>query len=204
MAPAKNLTRHKGHVTRQQREALVGQRGAVVWLTGLSGSGKSTLGYALERRLVELGRPAYVLDGDNVRHGLNSDLGFAPGDRDENIRRVGEVAALFADAGIIAIAGFISPYVEGRNRARERAGRSFIEVYLDVPVSVCEARDPKGLYKKARAGEILNFTGVNAPYEQPETPEVRLDTDALDVGQCVDRIVAYLDAEGFLAAEAGS
>jgi adenylyl-sulfate kinase len=198
MAPAKNLTRHKGHVSRAQRETLLGQRGAVIWLTGLSGSGKSTIGYNLEKRLVSMGRAAYVLDGDNVRHGLNSDLGFSPEDRDENIRRVGEAAALFADAGIFAIAGFISPYTDGRNRARERSGAAFIEVYLDVPVAVCEARDPKGLYRKARAGEITNFTGVNAPYEAPSDPELRLDTDALDVDQCVDRIIGYLDQHGFL------
>ncbi|HUH00382.1 MAG TPA: adenylyl-sulfate kinase [Kofleriaceae bacterium] len=202
MPPARNLTRHRGNVTRDQREGLLGQRGAVIWLTGLSGSGKSTLAYALESRLVlEERHPAYVLDGDNVRHGLCSDLGFSPGDRDENIRRVGEAAALFADAGVIAIAGFISPYEQGRERARDRAGAScFIEVYLDVPVSVCEERDPKGLYKKARAGEIPNFTGVSAPYEAPADPELRLDTAALDVEECVDQIVEYLRAQGFLAA----
>jgi adenylylsulfate kinase len=202
MPPAKNLTRHRGNVSRDQREGLLGQRGAVIWLTGLSGAGKSTLAYALEARLVlEERHPAYVLDGDNVRHGLCSDLGFTPEDRDENIRRVGEAAALFADAGVIAIAGFISPYLEGRERARDRAGKSrFIEVYLDVPVSVCEDRDPKGLYKKARAGEIPNFTGISAPYEAPASPELRLDTHALDVEQCVDRIVDYLRGEGFLSA----
>lgn len=198
MAPARNLTKQQGHVTREHREQLLGQRGVVVWFTGLSGSGKSTLGYALEHRLVSEGRPAYVLDGDNVRHGLNRDLGFRPEDRDENLRRVGEVAALFADAGIVTVASFISPYEEARSRARERAKGAFIEIYLDVPVSVCERRDPKGLYKKARAGEIPDFTGVSAPYEEPTQPEIRLDTDALDVEACIDRIMAYLEREGYL------
>lgn len=168
-------------------------------MTGLSGSGKSTLGYALEERLVSRGRMSYVLDGDNVRHGLCSDLGFSPVDRAENIRRVGEVAALFADAGVLVISSFISPYRADRAAARERIGDDrFIEVYLDVPVSVCEKRDPKGLYKKARAGDIPNFTGISAPYEQPETPELRLDTDALSVAGCVDQLVAYLERGGFL------
>ncbi len=198
MAPATNLTRHRGHVSRPEREALLGQRGAVLWLTGLSGSGKSTIAFALERRLLDQGHAAYVLDGDNVRFGLNSDLGFSPADRDENIRRVGEAAALFADAGMLAIAGFISPYGAHRDRARDRAVGRFIEIYLDVPVSVCEERDPKGLYRKARAGEIANFTGVSAPYEAPDSPELRLDTADLSVDDCVDRIVDYLTAEGYL------
>lgn len=200
MSPAKNLTRQAGTVTQAQRQALASQRGCVVWLTGLSGSGKSTIAYALEQRLITLGHIAYVLDGDNVRQGLCSDLGFSAEDRDENIRRVGEAAALFADAGIIAIAGFISPYMAARKRARERTGPAFIEAYLDVPVAVCEARDPKGLYRRARAGEITNFTGVSAPYEEPNQPELRLDTESLDVNECVDRVIQYLDQEGFLTA----
>jgi adenylylsulfate kinase len=199
--PAKNITRHKGQVSVGERAALLGQRGAVVWLTGLSGSGKSTLGYALEHALVASGHPAFVLDGDNVRHGLCADLGFSADDRDENIRRVGEVAALFAEAGVIAIASFISPYRAARERARERAGAdAFIEVYLDTPLEVCERRDPKGLYKKARAGEIPNFTGIGAPYEEPSEPTIRLDTDALSVDACVDELTSYLQTNGFLSA----
>jgi adenylyl-sulfate kinase len=187
-----NLTRHRGLVDPEERARLLGQRGAVIWLTGLSGAGKSTIAYALERRLIADRHPAYVLDGDNVRLGLCSDLGFSPADRDENIRRVGEAAALFADAGVIAIASFISPYRAGRDRARAMAGDRFIEVFLDVGVDVCERRDPKGLYRRARAGEIAEFTGVSAPYEAPLAAEVTLDTDALDVDQCVDRLVGYL------------
>lgn len=196
-----HLTPHHGHVSPAQRAALLGQRGAVLWLTGLSGSGKSTLAYAVERRLVAEGRAAYVLDGDNVRHGLCADLGFTAADRDENIRRVGEVAALFAEAGLIAIASFISPYAAARQRARERAGDdAFVEVHLDAPLEVCERRDPKGLYKKARAGEIPNFTGISAPYEVPEEPSLRVDTDALSVEASVDRVVAHLRERGFLSA----
>ena len=197
--PDKHLTRHKGAITRAQREVLLGQGGAVIWLTGLSGAGKSTIAFALEHRLVENGNAAYTLDGDNLRHGLCADLGFTPADRNENIRRVGEAAALFADAGVLAIASFISPYRAGRERARERTGDvRFIEVYLDVSVDVCEARDPKGLYKKARAGEIAEFTGVSAPYEEPTDPTIRLDTDSLSIEQCVDRIFEHLVDEGFV------
>jgi adenylylsulfate kinase len=188
-------------VAPDERAELLGQRGAAIWLTGLSGSGKSTLGYALERRLITRGRLCYVLDGDNVRHGLSSDLGFAPEDRQENIRRVGEVAALFADAGVLVITSFISPYRSDRKLARDTVGdENFIEVYLDVPVAVCERRDPKGLYKKARAGEIENFTGISAPYEAPESPKIRVDTDSDSVEACVDTIVRYLAEGGFLKA----
>lgn len=179
---------------------MLGQRGVVVWLTGLSGSGKSTLAYALERRLVDDEKIAFVLDGDNVRHGLNQDLGFSPEDRTENIRRVGEVAALFAAAGLFSISAFISPYRRDRQRAREMAGADrFVEVYLDVPVEVCERRDPKGLYKKARSGEIAQFTGVSAPYEAPERAELSLNTDARSVDECVSDILSFLAERGFLA-----
>ncbi len=172
----------------------------VIWLTGLSGSGKSTTAYALERALVDAGHLAYVLDGDNVRHGLNADLGFSADDRAENIRRIGEVAGLFADAGVIAIASFISPYRADRARAREVAGDGrFVEVYLDVPLDVCEQRDPKGLYAKARAGEIADFTGVSAPYEAPDAPELTLDTSALDPDGCAAAIVACLTKRGVLS-----
>lgn len=179
----------------------MGHRGAVVWLTGLSGAGKSTLAYAIERRLVSDKHAAFVLDGDNVRHGLCRDLGFSAKDRDENIRRVGEVAALFAEAGVIAIAAFISPYAAGRRRACERAGAdAFVEVFVDAPLEVCERRDPKGLYKKARSGEISNFTGVDAPYEVPVEPTLTLNTHTLDVDGCVDQVVAFLGDRGFLSA----
>ena len=198
MNPQRNLTATRGLVAARDRALLLGQRGVVLWLTGLSGSGKSTLAYALERRLTSMGRLCYALDGDNVRMGLCSDLGFSPDDRAENIRRIGEVAALFADAGVITLASFISPYEEDRANARKTApAGKFIEVYLDVSVEVCERRDPKGLYKKARAGEIPNFTGISAPYERPQDPELRIDTETLDVGQCVERVIAELSSRGY-------
>ncbi len=194
-----NVTEQTGQVSRQERAELLGHRGAVIWLTGLSGSGKSTLAYALERRLISAQYAAYVLDGDNLRHGLCADLGFSPADRDENIRRVGRAAALFADAGVLVMAAFISPYREGREQARLMAGPDqFIEVYLDVPLAVCERRDPKGLYEKARAGRIQDFTGVSAPYEAPTAPDLTLDTDANDVSTCVDAVVEHLSRGGFL------
>lgn len=175
---------------------MLGQKGAVIWLTGLSGSGKSTLAYALERRLIEIGQLTFALDGDNVRMGLCKDLGFRPEDRNENIRRIGEVAALFAEAGVLVLTSFISPYRADRIAAKATSKGNFIEVYLDVSVDVCEKRDPKGLYKKARAGEIQNFTGISAPYEEPANPDVRVNTDELTVEQCVDKIVAYLQKCG--------
>jgi len=197
----RNITLQRSQVAARDRAQLLGQRGAVIWLTGLSGSGKSTIGYALERRLSGSRHLTYVLDGDNVRHGLCSDLGFSHDDRTENIRRIGEVAALFADAGLIIITSFISPYRSDRDLARRRvpAGK-FIEVFLDVSVEVCERRDPKGLYKKARAGEIPDFTGVSAPYEQPSGPELALDTDTLSLDACVETIVEYLEEHGFFDA----
>ena len=201
----RNITLQRSQVAARDRAQLLGQRGAVIWLTGLSGSGKSTIGYALERRLNGSRHLTYVLDGDNVRHGLCSDLGFSHDDRTENIRRIGEVAALFADAGLIIITSFISPYRSDRDLARQRvpAGK-FIEVFLDVPVEVCERRDPKGLYRKARAGEIPEFTGVSAPYERPDAPEIALDTDAAPLDACVDTIIQYLDAHGFFDVAGGA
>jgi len=168
-----NVTWHDGDVESADRP----HRGATVWLTGLSGSGKSTVAVALERLLVDAGRPAYRLDGDNLRHGLNADLGFSTADRDENVRRAGEVARLLADAGVVAIVPLISPYRAGRDRARAihgAAGLAFVEVFVDTPIAVCEQRDPKGLYAKARAGEITGFTGIDDPYEAPSAPELRL------------------------------
>ncbi|MGE0430648.1 MAG: adenylyl-sulfate kinase [Planctomycetota bacterium] len=196
-----NLTWHDGTVRRDHREQLLGQRGTVVWLTGLSGSGKSTLARALEERLTHDGRLAYVLDGDNIRHGLNADLGFSPTDRVENIRRIGEVAALFADAGLLVLVAFISPYRSDRASVRERVGAaSFVEVHVDAALAVCEQRDPKGLYAKARAGEIADFTGVSAsaPYEAPEQPDVRVNTGAMPLDACVARVLDHLRERGAL------
>lgn len=194
-----HLTRHPSDVEPADRERLLGQRGCVVWLTGLSGSGKSTIAHALERRLIDAGRLAYVLDGDNIRSGLNADLGFRPEDREENIRRVAEVAALFADAGVVTITAFISPYREGRDFARTAADRArFLEVYCHAPLDECERRDPKGLYRKARAGEIDEFTGVDAPYEPPEQPDVVLRTGECDVDECVQTLFDALRRAGRL------
>ncbi len=196
MSDDRNLTRTHSHVASRERALLLGQRGAVIWFTGLSGSGKSTLAYALERRLTGIGQLCFALDGDNVRLGLCKDLGFSPEDRNENIRRIGEVAALFAEAGVLVLTSFISPYHKDRMAARATSKGKFIEVYLDVPVAVCEERDPKGLYKKARAGEITEFTGVSAPYEEPADPEIRVNTAELSVEQCVEKIIRYLEAAG--------
>jgi bifunctional enzyme CysN/CysC len=186
---------HEGHVTRSDRAAVTGGRGAVVWLTGLSGSGKSTVAVELERRLVAAGRAAYLLDGDNVRHGLNVDLGFSEEDRTENIRRVGEVAALFADAGVVAVVPLISPFREARDRVRRRveeAGLPFVEVFVDTPLDVCEQRDPKGLYAKARAGELRGMTGIDDPYEAPEHPDLVLRPDDGDPAAQAERVLALL------------
>jgi bifunctional enzyme CysN/CysC len=189
---------HTDHlVSREERERRSGHRGAVIWLTGLSGAGKSTLAMALERKLFTQGASVYVLDGDNVRGGLNGDLGFSAADRAENIRRIGEVAALFADAGTIVITAFISPTIRDRAIARKAAGERFHEVYVRADVATCEARDTKGLYKRARAGEITEFTGISAPYEPPEAPELVLDTASIPVDECVDDLVRYIaDATG--------
>ena len=191
-----NLTWHMGEVDKEARRAAHGHRGAVLWFTGLSGSGKSTIGHRVERMLIERGAFAYVLDGDNIRHGLNSDLGFSPEDRVENIRRIGEVARLFADSGALVVSAFISPYREDRDRVRSLLGPGeFVEVFVDTPLEVCEARDPKGLYKKARAGEISNFTGLDAPYEAPEHPEVHLETAGLSVDEAAARVIRYLEEQ---------
>ncbi len=194
-----NVTWHHGQVTRAEREKLLGQRGVTIWLTGLSGSGKSTLAVAAERALVSRGRLAYVLDGDNIRHGLNKNLGFGPADRTENIRRIGEVAKLFGDAGLIVFTSFISPYRADRDavRALMPAGQ-FIEVFVDASVETCEGRDVKGLYRKARAGEIPEFTGISAPYEAPLHPELLLDTNRQSVDESVEAILRYLEDKGHL------
>jgi len=198
-AKSTNITWHAGHVGRRDREALLGQRGATLWLTGLSGSGKSTIAVAAEHALVERGHLAYVLDGDNVRHGLNKNLGFSPADRTENIRRIAEVAKLFTDCGVIVLTSFISPYRADRDAARAIfASGDFVEVFVDASLETCEARDPKGLYKKARAGEIPEFTGISAPYEPPERPELVLDTAALSVEASVAALLRHLEANGYL------
>jgi bifunctional enzyme CysN/CysC len=174
---SENVVWHPTDLAREDRWAALGAAGATVWFTGLSGSGKSTVAVALERLLVDAGRAAYVLDGDNLRHGLNADLGFSAADRDENVRRVSEVARLMADAGVVALVPLVSPYREARDRARavhEAAGLPFLEVFVDTPLEECERRDPKGLYKKARAGELKGFTGIDDPYEAPGSPELRL------------------------------
>lgn len=175
-----NVVWHSHAVTRAEREQLHGHQGVVLWFTGLSGSGKSTVAGALEQALHQLGVSTYLLDGDNVRHGLCRDLGFSDDDRKENIRRVGEVAQLMVDAGLIVLSAFISPHREERQMVRDRVGEGrFIEVFVDTPLAICEARDPKGLYKKARAGELRNFTGIDAAYEAPERPEIHLDGEQL-------------------------
>jgi adenylyl-sulfate kinase len=194
MAPVSDLVWSVGRVTRAQRWDTLGTRGATIWFTGLSGSGKSTLAAAVEERLVASGRPAYRLDGDNIRSGLNVDLGFSLEGREENVRRVAEVALLFADAGLIALASLISPYAKGRRRARalhEDAGVRFVEVYLSTPVSVCAERDPKGLYARASEGEISSFTGVDHPYEPPSEPDV-LVGHHLPLEEAVARVLEAL------------
>lgn len=198
---SKNITWHFGNVTRADRAKLKGHKGVTLWLTGLSGSGKSTISRALEEAFNARGTHCYVLDGDNIRHHLNRDLGFTPEDRNENIRRIGEVARLMTDAGLIVVTAFISPYREDRERARsiQKEG-DFLEVHLDVDVETCESRDPKGLYKRARSGEIQNFTGISAPYEAPENPEITLRTGEQSPAECVETVVAYLEAEGYLGA----
>jgi len=201
---ATNVTWHEHKTTREDREALLKQKGGVVWFTGLSGSGKSTIANEVAHKLHTLGKLAYVLDGDNIRHGLNKDLGFSPEDRAENIRRISEVANLFADAGFIAITAFISPYRKDRNFCRELAGKGrFIEVYTKASLETCEKRDPKGLYKKALAGIIKDFTGINAPYEAPENPELVIDTDKETIEESAENVLAKLHELGLIDKKGG-
>ena len=196
-----NITWHGGAVCREDRERLLGQRGVTVWLTGLSAAGKSTIAVILERLLLERGRLAYRLDGDNVRHGLNKNLGFSAEDRAENIRRIGEVAKLFTDAGVIAITSFISPYKKDRDAVRAgcKPGE-FIEVYVNVSLEAAEKRDPKGLYKKARAGQIKGFTGIDDPYEAPDKAEIVIDTEKMKPEVAAETILNYLEERGYLRA----
>lgn len=196
---SKNITWHGSNVTNAQRQQATSQRGCVAWFTGLSGSGKSTISRRVEQMLLDRGVFAYSLDGDNVRFGLNKDLGFAAMDRVENIRRIGEVSKLFADATIITTAAFISPYRAGRDAIRAVVPQgAFIEVFVDTPLEVCEARDPKGLYQKARSGDIKNFTGISAPYEPPLHAEIVLKTAELSIDECAQQVLDYLQANGFI------
>ncbi len=198
---ATNITWHEGHVTRDERQELLGQKGATLWFTGLSGSGKSTIAFTLEHALVQRGRLAYVLDGDNIRHGLNKNLGFSAEDREENIRRIGEVAKLFADCGVVAMTSFISPYRKDRDRVRAlhaEGGLPFIEVHVNTPIATCEQRDPKGLYKKARAGQLKNFTGIDDPYEAPEKPELTIDATNTSPQEATVLLLEYLEKQGLV------
>ena len=190
---ATNITWHHSTITQQEREQRLGQQGIVLWFTGLSGAGKSTLSVAVEERLFQAGKLTYRLDGDNIRHGLNNNLGFSPADRTENIRRIGEVAKLFVDAGIIVLTAFVSPYRADRNLVRQLlpAGR-FIEIYVQCGLAECEKRDTKGLYAKARAGQIPEFTGISAPYEAPAHPEIIVDTEKMSIDDSVDHILQQL------------
>ncbi|KAJ2765500.1 Adenylyl-sulfate kinase [Coemansia nantahalensis] len=200
-ATSTNITWHEGHVSRDERAQLLKQRGLTIWFTGLSASGKSTIASALEQHLLHRGISAYRLDGDNIRFGLNKNLGFSPEDRTENIRRIAEVSKLFADSAAVAITSFISPYRADRESARslhDEAGIPFVEVYADVPVGVAEERDPKGLYKKARAGEIKEFTGISAPYEAPVSAEIHIRTDQTTIADAVHQITAFLEAQQYL------
>ncbi|SEP76469.1 adenylylsulfate kinase [Virgibacillus subterraneus] len=199
MAKSENIVWHDSKVTKEDRRGLNKHKSAVIWFTGLSGSGKSTVSVELEKELYSQGVRTYRLDGDNVRHGLNKNLGFSPEDRKENIRRIGEVSKLMVDAGLFTLSAFISPYREDRDEVRELVeDGEFIEVFVDASVETCESRDPKGLYKKARAGEIKGFTGIDAPYEEPKNPEVTIDTDKLTLEESVQKIVSYLKEKGYL------
>lgn len=198
---ATNVTWQDGEISREDRYNILRQRGATIWFTGLSGSGKSTIAVALEQALYKMGKLSYRLDGDNVRLGINKNLGFSEEDRKENIRRIGEVAKLFGDAGVISLSSFISPYKADRDEVRtlhENAGLNFIEVFVDCSLAEAEKRDPKGLYKKARAGEIKNFTGIDDPYEAPVNPEIHLKTDEMTVEQEVAIVLDHLKANGYI------
>ena len=194
-----NIKWHHGKISRDDREKLMAQKGVTIWLTGLSGSGKSTIAVELEHALLDNNHQAYILDGDNVRHGLNKNLGFSPEDRSENIRRIGEVARLFTDANIITVTAFISPYKADRDEARAlQKDGDFVEVYVKCSIEECEKRDTKGLYKKARAGEIKEFTGISAPYEEPDKAELTIDTTELSVEDSTRAIIGYLEEKGYI------
>ncbi len=194
-----NTVWHEQHISKEQRASLKKQKPCLLWYTGLSGSGKSTVANAVDALLFKLGCHSYLLDGDNVRHGLNGDLGFSDEARIENIRRIGEVSKLFLDAGLIVSTAFISPFSQDRASARAKlAANEFIEVYIDTPINICEQRDPKGLYKKARAGEIKDFTGIDSSYDIPENPELHVKTAQQSIQECAEQIVNYLVEQGFI------
>ncbi|MEH6345144.1 MAG: adenylyl-sulfate kinase [Bermanella sp.] len=198
-----NIVWHEHEITKESRAAQKKQRPCIIWFTGLSGSGKSTIAGALEQKLNALSQHTYLLDGDNVRHGLNKDLAFSDGDRIENIRRIGEMSKLFVDAGLIVLSAFISPFRTERRMVRDLVEKGeFIEVHMDTPIDTCETRDPKGLYKKARAGEIKNFTGIDSEYQTPEHAEVVINTATQSIEECADAIIAYLVGVNILQADA--
>jgi adenylylsulfate kinase len=195
----KNIIWHQASITKEDRKRLNTQEPVIIWFTGLSASGKSTLAHALDEALFKKGLRSYVLDGDNIRHGLNKDLGFSDADRTENIRRIGEVAKLFLDAGLIVLTAFISPFKKDREIVRNLVGdNEFIEVFVNCPLEICEQRDPKGLYKKARLGEVKNFTGIDSDYENPDNPEIILETGKLSLEESIGQLLAYLAGKGII------
>jgi len=197
----KNIIWHDHHITKEERASIKSQKPCILWFTGLSGSGKSTIANAVEAALWEQGKHTYLLDGDNIRMGLNQGLGFSNKDRIENIRRIGEVSKLFVDAGLIVLTAFISPFQRERNMVRELVQeKEFIEIFIDTPLEVCESRDPKGLYKKAREGKIPDFTGISSPYEAPQTPEIHINNDNISIKEITDQIINYLQKKGYLDA----
>ena len=195
---ATNIVWHDSQVQREDREQLLGQKGVLLWFTGLSGSGKSTIANTVAQKLHEAGKLTYLLDGDNIRCGINKDLGFSLADRKENIRRIGEVAKLFVDSGVLTMASFISPMLEDRAAVRELLGKHFLEIYVACSLQVCEDRDPKNLYKKARRGEIPEFTGISSPYEEPQNPELILHSDQYSVDECAEEVLKFLEKVGVL------
>ena len=201
MSSNENIVWHEHHVSKQERSSLKNQKPCILWFTGLSGSGKSTIANAVEAKLLELQKHTYLLDGDNIRMGLNRGLTFSDDDRVENIRRIGEVAKLFVDSGLIVLTAFISPFQKERDSVRGLMQEDeFIEVFIDTPLKVCESRDPKGLYKKARSGDISNFTGISSPYEAPNKAEIHIKTDKLSIEEAVDKIINFLETKGYLNA----
>ncbi len=195
----KNIIWHEHHVLKQERSKIKNQKPCILWFTGLSGSGKSTIANAVEAKLYELQKHTYLLDGDNIRMGLNKGLGFSDADRVENIRRIGEVAKLFVDSGLIVLSAFISPFQNDRDSVRRVVEEGeFIEVFVDTPLEVCEQRDPKGLYKKARSGDMANFTGISSPYEAPKKAEIEIQTDRMSIEASVEKIIDYLEKNGYL------
>jgi adenylylsulfate kinase len=198
---SENIVWHDHHVSKEERSELKGQKPCILWFTGLSGSGKSTIANAVESKLLTLDKHTYLLDGDNVRMGLNRGLGFSDEDRVENIRRIGEVAKLFVDSGTIVLTAFISPFIADRKQVRDLVKEDeFIEVFIDTPLEVCESRDPKGLYKKAREGEIPNFTGISSPYEAPSNPEIHIKNNGINVEDAAEEVIHYLKEKGYLDA----